>query len=167
MRIAVVVACMFVAMVGAGTAGAQVGVFSKENLIEYTPEWKGERFPDGRPKVPDALLERLKYISVTHAWSILSGDGYPWQYEGNFIPINQGGVLVGRALTAVYMPRRPDVRGVMDAKGVKDGRTGDQIHWPIQALSKGDVYVARCVREDRGRPHPRGQPRHVRLRPIE
>ncbi len=142
MRIAVVVACMFVAMVGAGTAGAQVGVFSKENLIEYTPEWKGERFPDGRPKVPDALLERLKYISVTHAWSILSGEGYPWQYEGNFIPINQGGVLVGRALTAVYMPRRPDVRGVMDAKGVKDGRTGDQIHWPIQALSKGDVYVA-------------------------
>ncbi len=142
MRIACAVACMMAMLGISTTTGAQVGVFSKDDLIAYTPEWKGERFPDGRPKVPDALLERLKHVSVTHAWSILKGEGYPWQYEGSLIPINPGGVLVGRALTAVYMPRRPDVRGVMDSLGTLAGRTGDQIHWPIQALTKGDVYVA-------------------------
>lgn len=135
----------FVVLTGvfaAGTASAQVGVFSKENLIEYTAEWKGERFPDGRPKVPDSILERLKHISVTHVWSILKGEGYNWQYEGDFKSINPGQVIVGRAVTAVYMPRRPDVRTIMDEKGKREGRGGDQIHWPIDVLVEGDVYVA-------------------------
>ena len=133
---------IFVGVFAAETALAQVGVFSKEDLIEYTAEWKGERFPDGRPKVPDSILERLKRISVTHAWSILGGEGYNWQYEGDFKLINPGQVLVGRAVTAVYMPRRPDVRTIMDEKGKREGRLGDQIHWPIDVLVEGDVYVA-------------------------
>ncbi len=68
-----IVSLIFTSLFAAGTASAQVGVFSKENLFEYTAEWKGERFPDGRPKVPDSILERLKHISVTHVWSILKG----------------------------------------------------------------------------------------------
>jgi regulator of RNase E activity RraA len=126
----------------AATATAQVGVFTREDLIEYTSQWKGERFPDGRPKVPDGIIERMKQVSVTHAWSILKGQGYDWQYEGDFKSINPGQVIVGRAVTAVYMPRRPDVRTVMDEKGKREGREGDQIHWPIETLVEGDVYVA-------------------------
>jgi len=129
-------------MVAHKTASAQVGVFTQENLIEYTAAWKGERFPDGRPKVPDSILERLKNTSVTHVWSILKGEGYDWQFEGDFKSINPGQVIVGRAVTAVYMPRRPDVRSIMDEKGKREGRNGDQIHWPIDALVEGDVYVA-------------------------
>lgn len=123
-------------------AYSQVGVFSKDDLIEYTSEWKGERFPDGRPKVPDSLLERLKNVSVTHAWSILRGEGYAHQYEGDFKCVNPGQAMVGRAVTAVYMPRRPEIRKIMDDKGCKEGRIGDQISWPIDVLVNGDVYVA-------------------------
>ena len=32
----------------------------REQIIELTREWKGERFADGRPKVADAYLEKLR-----------------------------------------------------------------------------------------------------------
>lgn len=121
---------------------SQVGVFTKEDMIQYTPSWDGERFPDGRPKVPDNLLERLKSASIEQAWGVCKGAGFNQQYVGEFKCTQPGKVLVGRAVTAVYMPRRPDMRKVMDDKGAKDGRIGDQISWPIDVLTKGDVYVA-------------------------
>lgn len=115
---------------------------SKDELTEYTREWKGERFPDGRPKVPDDILERMSRVTVTQAWGVLSNAGYKWQYEGNWQCTQPGQVLLGRALTAVYMPRRPDMRKLMEEKGGRCGCIGDQISWPIDMLVKGDVYVA-------------------------
>jgi len=115
---------------------------SKDELTEYTREWKGERFPDGRPKVPDEILERMSRVTITQAWGVLSNAGYRWQYEGNWQCTQPGQVLVGRALTAVYMPRRPDMRKLMEEKGARCGCIGDQISWPIDMLVKGDVYVA-------------------------
>ena len=123
-------------------AEAQVGVFTKADMIRFTPDWKGERFEDGRPKVKDEVLERMKRVSITQAWSIMCGAGFEHQYEGNFMCTQPGEVLVGRAVTAVYMPRRPDVRRIMDEEGKRDGRIGDQISWPIESLVPGDVYVA-------------------------
>ena len=111
-------------------------------LIEYTPDWDGERFPDGRPKVPDDILERMKRVSITQAWGIIRGDGYLHQYEGDWQCTHPGQTLVGRALTAVYMPRRPAMRTIMEEKGAKQGCVGDQISWPIDMLVPGDVYVA-------------------------
>jgi len=115
---------------------------TRDELIEYTPEWKGERFPDGRPKVPDSIIERMKLVTITQAWGVLTGQGYRWQYEGNWKCTHPGQILVGRALTAVYMPRRPVIRAVMEEKGKRCGCIGDQISWPIDMLVKGDVYVA-------------------------
>lgn len=115
---------------------------SPEELIEYTPEWEGERFADGRPKVPDDLLERMRNVSITQAWGVIRGPGYNWQYEDGFISTHPGQVLVGRALTAMYMPRRPVMRQVMEEKGERAGCIGDQISWPIDMLVPGDVYVA-------------------------
>jgi regulator of RNase E activity RraA len=115
---------------------------SPEELIEYTPEWHGERFADGRPKVPDGIIERMKQVTITQAWSVLRGEGYNWQYEGNWKCTHPGQILVGRALTALYMPRRPDMRKLMEEKGARCGCIGDQISWPIDMLVKGDVYVA-------------------------
>lgn len=115
---------------------------SQDELIEYTYEWEGERFPDGRPKVADAWLEALKSVTITQAWGVLTNAGYAWQYEGGFMCTHPGQVLVGRALTAVYMPRRPDMRKLMEEKGAQCGCVGDQISWPIDLLSEGDVYVA-------------------------
>jgi len=115
---------------------------SKDELIEYTREWDGERFPDGRPRVSDDILERMRQVTITQAWGVLQGAGYKWQYEGNWQCTQPGQVLVGRALTAVYMPRRPAIRKLMEEKGAECGCIGDQISWPIDMLVKKDVYVA-------------------------
>jgi len=115
---------------------------SPEEIIDYTPEWTGERFADGRPKVPDNILERMRQVTITEAWGILRGDGFHHQYEGGFICTHPGETLVGRALTAMYMPRRPDMRKLMEEKGARVGAIGDQISWPIDMLVPGDVYVA-------------------------
>jgi len=139
----------FKAMVGAVLAAgwmaapgtAQPGVFSRSNLIRYTPEWHGERFPDGRPKVPDAILKRMRQVSLKEAWSVLRNAGYTHQYEDGWLSIHPGQVLVGRALTAVWMPGRPDVHKVVDEVGHKQGRIGAQNAWPVDLLQPGDVYV--------------------------
>ena len=115
---------------------------SKDELAEYTREWKGERFPDGRPRVPDDIVSRMRQVTITEAWAVLQNAGYRWQYEGNWDCTHPGQVLVGRALTATYMPRRPAIRELMEKKGARCGCVGDQISWPIDMLVKGDVYVA-------------------------
>ncbi len=115
---------------------------SKEEMIDYTREWEGARFDDGRPRVDDAILERMKQVTITQAWGVLRGKGYLWQYEDGWFCTHPGQVLVGRALTAMYMPRRPDMRKLMEEKGAQAGCVGDQISWPIDLLVSGDVYVA-------------------------
>lgn len=121
---------------------AQNLTLSKDDLIAITPKWTGERFPDGRPKVKDNILERMKKISLEQAWSVLRGEGYPHQFEGDWKRIKPGETLVGRVLTAQYMPLRKEVRELLEKKGAKEGRIGDMVSWPIDMLSKGDVYVA-------------------------
>jgi regulator of RNase E activity RraA len=115
---------------------------SPEELIEYTPGWTGDRAADGRPLVPDDILERMRRVTITQAWGVLRGDGYHHQYEDGWLCTHPGQVLVGRALTAMYMPRRPELRTVMEVKGAELGCIGDQISWPIDLLVPGDVYVA-------------------------
>lgn len=122
-------------------AFAQPGVFSKEELIKYTPEWKGERFPDGRPKVPDAILKRMKNVTLEEAWAVLRDAGFSHQYEDGWLSIHPDKVLVGRALTAQWLPGRPDIHKVIEAQGKKDGRIGGQNAWPVDMLQPGDVYV--------------------------
>jgi regulator of RNase E activity RraA len=121
------------------TAKAQQ--ITKEELIFLTPEWKGERFPDGRPKVPDDILKRMKNVSQEEAWAVMKNAGYGYQVAEGWQQINPDSVLVGRAVTATFMPARPDVWGAIDARGKKAGKRG-QNSWPVDLLVKGDVYVA-------------------------
>lgn len=114
---------------------------SKEEIIFLTSEWKGERFPDGRPKVPDNLLERAKKIMIDDAWTVLKNEGYVNQFEGGWKTVNNEPV-VGRAVTAMYMPSRPDVEKNIKTRGASQGRKGNTNSWPIETLVKGDVYVA-------------------------
>ncbi len=122
-------------------AFAQPGIFTKADLVEYTPEWAGERFADGRPKVPDDIIERMKAVTLEEAWATLRSEGFTHQYEEGWMQIHPDKVLVGRALTAVWMPGRPDVHKVIAEKGKKDGRIGGQNAWPVDLLQQGDVYV--------------------------
>ena len=115
---------------------------SKEEMLFLTPLWKGERFADGRPKASDALLQRLKYVTLEEAWAVLKNENFKHNYEDGWQTINPDSVLVGRALTATFMPGRPDIQRVIDDRGhTKDGRIKSQNSWPIDMLVKGDVYV--------------------------
>src|SRR5215218_6487355 len=114
---------------------------SKEQLLALTPEWKGERFADGRPKVPDAIIKRMKSVSIEEAWAVLKNAGYGYQLAEGWQQINPDSVLVGRAVTATFMPARPDVWKAIDSAGKKEGRRG-QNTWAVDLLVKGDVYVA-------------------------
>ncbi len=131
---------------------AQALSFTKESLIQYTPDWKGERFPDGRPKVPDSILERMKYVKIEEAWSVLWGADYKFQFERGWMMTHTEGILVGRALTAQYMPKRPVMDKAIKEIGKQNNLEGAPIHWPINALTKGDVYVADIYRSVVGGP---------------
>lgn len=115
---------------------------SKEQLIFLTPEWKGERFADGRPKVPDSILNRMKLVTLEEAWAVLRNENYKHQYEDGWATINPDSVLVGRVVTATFMPGRPDLQRVIDDTGhIRDKRIKSQNTWPIELLVKRDVYV--------------------------
>jgi 4-hydroxy-4-methyl-2-oxoglutarate aldolase len=122
-------------------AWAQLDLFSNQQRIEFTSQWQGERFPDGRPRVPDAVLARLKEVTADQAWDVLQEAHFRNQFEGGWRVINPGQRLVGRVVTAVFMPDRPDVDAVIRANGKKEGRIGDENSWIIDILQPGDVLV--------------------------
>ncbi|MCC5935881.1 MAG: RraA family protein [Lunatimonas sp.] len=115
-----------------------------EQIIALTSKWTGERFPDGRPKVPDELLERLSNVSMEEAWGILRNRGYNNQFENDWIILRDDQVMTGRAVTAQYMPLRPDANDLVKEIGKKEGRAqaGGTNSWPIDTLVDGDIYVA-------------------------
>ncbi len=82
---------------------------SREQVVFLTAEWKGERFSDGRPKVPDAVLARMRKVSIEEAWGYLRSHGYQSQFEGDWKTIHDDVPVVGRALTAQYMPARAEL----------------------------------------------------------
>lgn len=115
---------------------------SKEELVYLTAAWTGDRFADGRPKVSDQLVERAKKIGIEEAWQILQNEGYKNQYEGNWKMVHDDVPVVGRVVTARYIPSRPDLEAQIKARGKEQGRKGNTNAWPIEVLQKGDVYVA-------------------------
>ena len=117
---------------------------SPEYIKALTAEWKGERFADGRPKVPDAILERLKKISLEEAWGVLRNKGFQNEFEGDWIIINPEETMTGRVVTAQYMPLRPDLEKYIKEQGKSENRAqqGGTNSWPIDILTTGDVYVA-------------------------
>ena len=138
----------FSACLVGGNSEAQVGTFTKEALVEYTPLWKGERFPDGRPKVPDDILRRMKKVSIEEAWNVCEKYGYVNQYEGGWKTSISNPKLVGRAYTVLWMPRRPDIDDKIWERAKKDGRVGvNQNYWVIDPMVENDVMVVSCMRK--------------------
>jgi regulator of RNase E activity RraA len=122
-------------------AFAQLGLFTPVQRIQFSPDWKGERFADGRPKVPDETLARLKDVTAEEAWGVLRKENFHNQFEGNWTVVNPGPRLVGRVVTAVFMPYRPDFDNVVRANGKAEGRIGAENSWVIDILQPGDVLV--------------------------
>jgi regulator of RNase E activity RraA len=136
-------AALFLAIMAGTYALAQVRQ-TKEQIMFYTADWKGDRFPDGRPKVPDDLLKRALDVSIEDIWDFLRARGYENQFEGNWQALHADKPFAGRALTTQYMPARPDVAKAEAAEGKAEGRIawGGNNSWPIKELVQGDIYVA-------------------------
>ncbi len=140
---AIAVAVCWVLLTGVTLrARAQQEFFTPADVTKYTPDWKGERFPDGRPKVPDSILDRMKNVTLEEAWATLQQGGFMHQYEDGWLSIHGDKVLVGRALTAVWMPGRPDIQRVIEDQGKEAHRIGAMNAWPVDMLQPRDVYVA-------------------------
>jgi len=135
-------------------ASAQSITPSRDEIIAMTSQWEGERFEDGRPRVPDAILERMKKVNLEEAWAVLRNNGFQWQYEGNWkqVHLDATAVMVGRALTATFVPRRPDLDEALTEKGHAEGHIGGRNSWPIDMLQKDDVYVANVFGSFEGGP---------------
>ena len=125
-------------------AVAQLNMYTTEQRILFTSAWEGERFEDGRPKVPDSILDRMKNVTAEEAWSVIYREGgFKDHFEGGWKEFNASpDRLVGRVVTASFLPTRPDVRAVVDAQGKAEERSGTGHNsWVIDTLQPGDVLV--------------------------
>jgi len=113
----------------------------RESIIELTHLNPFERFPDGRPRVTDDLLERMKLVTTEEAWGVLRREGYNYQFEGSWFRTHPDKILVGRAVTAMMVPERPDLHDLVEETGKTEGRIGGQNSWVIDTLVPGDVMV--------------------------
>ncbi len=142
---------LILTLIATGTySQAQSVVWPMESILELTSDWNGERTPDGRPKVSDELLERLKALSMEEVWATLRNRGYHNQFE-NFASTYENGweilhpdqVMTGRVVTAQFMPLREDFNNYVQKQAEKEGtKTPVTNYAPIIKLLDGDVYVA-------------------------
>lgn len=115
---------------------------NREDIIAMTPLWKGERFPDGRPRVPDRYLQAMQKMTLEELWKPIFVKGYESQFEGDLkILHDDGRKLIGRAVTGSFVPTRPDLHEVMFGIGAEEGRKGNYNQWIIDSLVEGDVAV--------------------------
>lgn len=147
-------AALAATLLAPSVAAAQSITPSREEVVALTSDWKGERFPDGRPRVPDPILERMRNVNLEEAWSVLRGKGFEWQFEGRFrlVHLDETATMVGRALTATFVPKRPDLDTALSEKGHAAGHIGGRNSWPIDMLQRGDVYVANAFSSYEGGP---------------
>ncbi len=113
----------------------------REALEQLTRLNPFDRFPDGRPRVPDDLLERMQHVTTEEAWGVLRRNGYHHQFEGDWFRTHPDRILVGRAVTAMMVPHRPDLHDLVEEMGKNEGRIGGQNSWVIDTLQPNDVMV--------------------------
>jgi regulator of RNase E activity RraA len=121
---------------------AQQVTLTSDQIRALTPDWKGERSADGRPRVSDKLMERVKKVHLEEAWGILRNNNYQNQFEGDWMVLESDSVMVGRCVTVQYLPLRPDYDKIIKDKGKAEARIGATNSWPIDVLKDGDIYVA-------------------------
>src|SRR5436853_7931233 len=110
-----------ITFIASGSTQAQLLSFSKQDLVDYTAQEPFDRLPDGRPKVPNDLLERARELSSEEIWAVLEQKGFRNQYADGFQILHPEKPMVGRAFTVQFMPERPDVSKVASAKAKERG----------------------------------------------
>jgi 4-hydroxy-4-methyl-2-oxoglutarate aldolase len=130
-----------IALLAPSAVHAQLFTFSKQELMDYTAQEPFDRLPDGRPKVPNDLMERARELSSEEVWAVLQQKGFNNQYADGFQVLHPGKTLVGRAFTVQFMPSRPDVDDIARAKAKNSGLPRLTNQTAIDMLQPGDVLV--------------------------
>jgi 4-hydroxy-4-methyl-2-oxoglutarate aldolase len=125
----------------AGPARSQLVTLSKQDLIDYSAQSPFERFPDGRPKVPDNLLRQARELSSEEVWEVLQEKGFNNQYADGFRILHPDKPMVGRAFTVQFMPQRPDLEHIANSKAKERGLAALTNQTAIDMLQPGDVLV--------------------------
>ena len=115
---------------------------TQDQMMAYSHEYEGERFPDNRPKVSDGILERMRLVTIEEAWMFLRSKGYNNQFQGKWVVTHDNPVLVGRAVTCNFIPFREDVGDVVVSQARERGLNGRDKHWVMDQLTTDDVIVA-------------------------
>jgi len=135
MAVTLLVAC-FIPL----SAQGQVYIWTQEQMIKYTAQNRYDRFPDGRPKVPDELLAKIGRLSTAEAG--IARNGYQNQFVDSLQNLHPGKKLVGRAVTLQLAPLRPDVGDVVQADWRAKGNRRLLDHQTaLDTLAPGDVIV--------------------------
>ena len=145
------VAALLVALAGAGISQSRAAdgevkpaapflITTPERVIQATPGWTGERMADGRPRVSDDIIRRMRYATITQVEGSVGNNGYVG--PAGWLVMHPEEVICGRVLTAQYLPERASYSQMINAEGRAEGRIGQYNSWPIDMLQKGDVYVA-------------------------
>src|SRR5262249_20892819 len=114
---------------------------TKDQLIELTSQNPFDRLPDGRPRVPDGLIERARGLSSEEILAVLPGKGFRNQYEDGFQILHPNQNMVGRAFTVQFMPARPELDAFVNAKAQAAGLGRMNNQAAIDMLQPGDVLV--------------------------
>jgi regulator of RNase E activity RraA len=139
----VLLGCLALALATPSFAPAMAQVRqTREQLLFYTTKWKGDRFPDGRPRIPDDLLKRVLDVSIEDLWDYMREKGYNCQFDTGFQMLHPDKPFAGRALTTQYMPLRRDMYEAIADEGKREGRVSGNNSWPIAELQIGDMYIA-------------------------
>jgi len=131
-----------VLLLTAALVDAQLFKLTREQVVEITADNPFDRFPDGRPKIPDALVEQAKGMSAEDVWAVLPGKNYRNQWADGFQVLHPGTKMAGRAFTAQFMPTRPDIMGALTANATKAGIVSYTHQYALDQLQPGDVFVA-------------------------
>jgi len=115
---------------------------NRQDVVELTSFWKGERFEDGRPRVEDKYLEMLANMTLEEIWMPLYIENYKFQFEGDLKMLHPEKKLIGRAVTCNFVPYRPDLYQSGRDEGEKKGWNGTFNQWVIDSLGERDVVVA-------------------------
>src|ERR1700729_68278 len=141
LRSAILRTICLVTLFASSYANAQLYAFSRQDLMDYTAKSPFDRLPDGRPKVPDPLIERARDLSSEEVWAGLREDGFNNQYADGFHVLHPGKTMVGRAFTVQFMPVRPDVDSVAQEKAKARGLGRLKNQTAFDMLQPGDILV--------------------------
>ena len=138
-----IICTLLMALTLTNTVTAQVHRFTEDQMKDFTASNPYGRFPDGRPMIPDEVLDTVRQmqIQVIEAIEVLRSHNYNNQFEDGWKTLIPGKKIIGRAFTIQFMPNRPDLEAGMKTAAAKNNSAPVSKSNTIDMLQKNDLAV--------------------------